>query len=161
MSLICPNHKTTLLKDPVFAYQSWQQLMHDGSRCHSHNDYTAAQRYFSTAVELSTLIIGETEPQDPVRMYMLASHNLGASFNADAQPLMAERTLVAMHTKISQLCTCQELCRDLRLKALAQLDDSLFSLLSHLGGQGKSELLHNILLSTEVVAEKTARQMFH
>jgi len=161
MSLICPNHQASLLNDPVFAYQSWQQLMSDGSRCHSLNNYTAAQRYFSTAVELSALIIEETKPQDPVRMYMLASHNLGASFNADAQPIMAERTLLTMHTKISQLCACQELCRELRLKALAQLDDSLFSLLSHLGGQGKLELLHDILLNTEAVAEKTARQMFH
>lgn len=144
----------------VSGLKLWQQFMDNGSAYHSQGCYQLAQHNFNQAAQLSMELV-DSDSLDPVKRLTVAHHNLAASYNAGLRPLQAESCLRKLYDKVVELCLEDQQPRALRLQALAELDVVLFALLSHLGGHGKTEEVHRVLLSTEAIAEQTANQLFN
>lgn len=138
----------------------WHQFMHNGSSYHNQGCYKLAQHNFNQAAQLSIELVN-SDGVEPIKRLTTAHHNLAASYNAGLKPLLAESCLRKLYDTVVELCLGDRQPRTLRLQALAELDVVLFALLSHLGGHGKTDEVHQVLLATEAIAEQTANQLFN
>jgi len=161
MKHFCPHHRSALRNNPSMAAAAWRKLIDSGTEHHQKRAYVKSCEFFSAGEELSCMLLGESANKDMVTMRVISSHNLAASLMAAGDCLKAEQTLIKLHKDIVHLCEDNEAVRSVRLEALAQLETSLFSLSSQLSYTGKVEDLHELIASTEQVAELTAQQLFH
>ena len=161
---LCPEHRQNLLEHPLQALSTYKTLMNQGARHHNEHDYRRASQCFNGAKAIILLLNLRPSREDAERLLQLkvaCFHNLAASLTAMGQIQEAEQQLTTLHQSLLQICLGQAIARGLRVCALGALDNSLFTLTSCLGGQGKVDQLYKIIANTEQTAELAAAQLLH
>lgn len=164
MTTLCPKHRQEISRSPQQALQQFKQCMSSGKLHHNNREFKQACQRFSQALNVSQLLI-DLKPlqgsQNYLSLKIAASHNLSASFSALGQLANASRVLEELHQSLLKLCLAPAVSRALRIKALGALDNSLFSLTSNLGLEGKVDQLYTVISETDRVAELAAAQLLH
>ncbi|GAB3099468.1 hypothetical protein G8770_03295 [Aestuariicella hydrocarbonica] len=164
MPTLCPEHRQQIARSPEKALSLIQQCMHTGKLYHNNRDFTQACHHFSQALGISQLLI-DLRPLQGNHNYLplkiAASHNLSASFSALGKLTQARHVLEELHASLIQLCLAPSISRGIRVTALGALDNSLFSITSLLGLEGKVDQLYKVISETDQAAELAAAQLLH
>jgi hypothetical protein len=166
MSLPLPpkSYRKQISSHPATALNDFKSLMHQGKQTHNQQNYQSACSHFTQALSLVKQLI-DLRPLKGHQYYLTlriaATHNLCLSLSALGQLANAENILKDLHQSLLKICLAPAVPKPLRITALGALDNSLFSLTSNLGSQGKVDQLYRVISETDRVAELTATQILH
>jgi len=164
LPLLSQNRRKQISDHPSAALNDFKNLMRQGKQTHNQHNYKSACTYFRRALSLVKQLI-DLRPLKGHQHYLIlkiaATHNLSLSFSALGQLSNAEDILKDLHQSLLKICLAPAVPKPLRITALGALDNSLFSLTSNLGLQGKVDQLYRVISETDHVAELTATQILH
>lgn len=164
MPSLCPKHRQQISASPQHAVDHYKQQMLQGKQLHNKRAFKKACGAFSLALQVAQQLI-DLRPlegtQNYIQLKIAASHNLSASFSALGQLSNASQVLEDLHQSLLKVCLAPAVPRQLRIIALGALDNSLFSLTSSLGAQGRVDQLYRVISETDRVAELAAVQLLH
>jgi len=103
-------------------------------------------------------------PEDPtlesgLAMLYQSSHNLSACHNSEGKPQLSIDILNNLYENVLSIVKNKFKPRVLRLEALANLDKSLFSLVSQLGYINDTDKIHDLILKTESIASQVSDEL--
>jgi hypothetical protein len=134
----------------------WEHYNSQAYLAYQSKDIKQAIKYFSRSLiigqQLKEHVFEEAFKKSGLDMLYFSSHNLAACLNAQNKGLLAKNILMELHEYLIELITNQFKPRKIRLEALANLDNSLFSLLSQLGFLNQTREIHQEIIRAEQIA---------
>lgn len=143
--------------------QRWQRIYKKALELHGEGHIKAAAKRFSEclAIAQQLKLVPSTRTKQPsvFELSFMASHNLAACYNQLWSAADAEAILREHFTRVVKYCSDPMKPKKCRLDALANLDNSLFSLASQMAHIGKLAELQELIRVTEEFAEGIALQL--
>ncbi len=145
------------------AYKAWKAHTNNAYYFHQRKDLTKAIHHFKEALTISKKV-RNVVPEDHslesgLAMFYQSSHNLSACLNAERKAQQSIDILNDLYTSVMSIAKNKFKTRPLRLEALANLDKSLFSLVSQLGYVNDTSKIHDLILKTEIMASQVSREL--